>query len=116
METTKLKLGSKDVFLLAGAAVLLAALILFGFAGIKTIVVMFLFLFLPAYLFFDLFDFELEEKIFFAAATGLALFPLAVWFINRIIPSFRASVIAVFVLAVAIAVFFRSKKKSKGDA
>lgn len=95
---------------------MLVALILFGFTGVKALVVIFLFLFLPAYLLFDLFDFRLEEKIFFAAATGLALFPLAVWFVNRIIPSFRLSVVVVFIIVVSVAFFLRKKKKRNGNA
>lgn len=116
METTSLKLGNKNVIILAAAIVLLAAFMLFGFAGVRALLAIFLFLFLPAYLFFDLFDFLPEEKVFFAAATGLALFPLAVWFVSRVIPSFRVSAVVTLVLAVSLALFFKFRKKSKNNA
>jgi hypothetical protein len=110
-----LELNNKNAVIGAGIAILLLAVILFGAAGLKTLLAMFLFFLLPTYLIIDLFDFKTEEKIFFSFCIGLGLFPLIVWYVNRVVPSLRISLILAFTLIIGIALLFRlKKKKTKG--
>lgn len=106
-----MKINNKNLVIGAGTVILLLAFILFGVTGLVTLVAMFLFLFLPAYLIIDLFDFRIEEKVFFSFCIGLGLFPLFVWYINRVIPSLGASLIVAFVLVLAVGIYLRFKKK-----
>ncbi len=93
---------------------MLAGLLLFGTTGLLTLIAMFALFLLPAYLILSLFDFKAEEKLFFSFAIGLGMFPLVVWYLNRIIPSLKLSLLASFILVVLVGIYLRKRKKKQG--
>ncbi len=80
-------------------AVAAAAAALFGFAGFRTIIGIAALLVMPALLLLKNFGLDTEEKIFFSLFIGIGLFPLLVFAINRVLPSFRASMAAALAVA-----------------
>lgn len=91
-----------------GAAVMLAFL-LFGVAGAKTVVAFLVFAF-PFYLILNNFSLEQDEKIFFALFLGLALFAMATWYLNRLIPSLKFSVITAVIVLCLLGLFWKKMK------
>ncbi len=90
------------------AIVLAYATYLFGITGLRTIAGMIIIFVLPVFMIlnglknFGLGVLDTGEKLFFSLFIGLSLFTLFVWYIDRVIPSLRASLIAgVVVLALA---------------
>ncbi len=95
------------------AASLLLGLLLFGFVGFTTVAVFWLLFIVPAFLIINNLELDDEEKVYFSLFISLGVFPIAVYYFNRIIPSFRISTVAVFLVAVAFGIFFyflRSRK------
>jgi predicted neutral ceramidase superfamily lipid hydrolase len=109
----KIKLSVRNVSLAAFAAVLLVATVLFGAAGFRTITAIALFFFLPFYLIFRQLKLENDEKIFFSFFAGLGIFPLLVFAVGRMIPSFRAAVVVVLVLLFVLYYFMRNRSLRK---
>lgn len=91
----------------AGLAILVFALLLFGISGFKSLAVFLLFFVLPAYAIISRFDLDFGEKLFFALFVSLGVFPIAVWLLNKFLPSFRVSTVAALSLAVAFGFFLR---------
>ena len=94
-------LGAAVVMIVAGA-------VLFGAAGARTIAGMVVFFVLPVFLLLQKTALDVEEKVFFSLFTGLGLFSLLVWVLNRALPSFRLSIVAA--LALVGALFFLGPK------
>ncbi len=95
------------------AASLVLALLLFGIVGFQTIAVFWLLFIVPAFAIIRNLDLDDEEKIFFSLFISLGVFPIAVYYFNKLIPSFRISTFAVFAVTAAIGVglyFFRRRK------
>ncbi len=76
---------------MAGSAAAVFAGLIFGLSGVLTVLAMTL-LFLPALLILQNFALDSAERLFFAVFISLGLFPLAVWLVNKLVPSFRVSV------------------------
>ncbi len=101
-EFMRSRMNKKLIALISGIAVVLAfGLLLFGFTGVRTLAAMMILFILPAYLIMRIF-FGDEEAIFFSLFISLGIFPILVWFVNRVIPSFRVSVAVVFLVLAAI--------------
>lgn len=92
-------------WLLCLAAISVSAFALFGFAGFRTIIAIVVLFVIPPLLLLRKSGLDLEEKIFFSLFIGLGLFPLIVFTLNQVLPSFRASAVAALIL-VAVAAFF----------
>ncbi len=73
-------------------AVALFAAILLGFTGFRTVVSIAALFIVPIFLLLWKTSLDAEEKIFFSLFIGIGLFALAVWAVNRILPSFRLSI------------------------
>jgi len=99
--------------MLCFAAVLIVAIILFGYVGLRTIIAIALFFFLPFYLIFRPFALENDEKVFFAFFIGIAFFSTAVFYVGRLIPSYRAATAIAFVFLLIIPIVLKLKKRSK---
>lgn len=94
----KLKISDNIVAAAGLAAILIAAANYFGITGIRTVSGMAVFFFLPFYIILRKLPIDKDEKFFFAFFLGLGLFSTAVFYAGRVIPSFRAAVIAAFVI------------------
>ncbi|MBI2581418.1 hypothetical protein HYV85_06490 [Candidatus Woesearchaeota archaeon] len=91
------------------AAVAAAAFLLFGFTGFRSVIAIALLFVIPPLLLLRKTGLDIEEKIFFSFFIGLGLFPLLVFALNQLLPSFRLSIIAAFA-AVAIASRFLASR------
>ena len=92
-------------WLLALAAIAALAASLFGMTGLRTILAIALLFVIPTFLLLRKTELDAEEKIFFSLFTGLGFFPLTVWLINQLLPSFRGSIIAAFAAVAAASIF-----------
>ena len=88
-------------WLISLAVIAVAAFVLFGFTGFRTILAIALLFIVPSLLLLKNTDLDAEEKIFFSLFIGLGMFPLLVFSINQLLPSFRVSVVAALVLTAA---------------
>lgn len=115
MSGLKLNPAAASLIICLGITVLLSIL-LFGMVGARTIIGMVLLFIAPAYFLMRRTALDLEEKIFFSLFISLGLFPLLAWSLNQLLPSFRLSVLAAFVLVAAVGffvprIFARLRKK-----
>lgn len=85
----------------AAVSILLFSALLFGIAWFKALAVFMLVFIVPAYAIISNLDLAADEKMFFALFISLGVFPIAVWFANKLLPSFRLSAVVVFAVAVA---------------
>ncbi len=108
-----LKISTSKLALAGLAVSLAAAFVLFGMTGLRTLVAMLLFFFLPAYLILKKFDFEENERVFFAFFIGIGLFSTLVFYVGRIVPSFRAATAIAFIALIALPFAFKMFKKKK---
>jgi len=104
-----MKINNKNLAIAALLMILLLSFILFGVTGFRTIFGMFLLLFLLIYLILSNFKLGGDEKIFFSFFIGIALFPLLVWYLNRIVPSLRVTILVTFILLILIGLFLRKR-------
>lgn len=106
-----LKLSGRNVAFAAFAAVLAVAALHFGLVGVRTMAGIVLFFFLPFYLVMRNIQFGGDERVFFSFFIGLAFFSLFVFYFGRLVPSFRVSVVAVFVALLAVSFLLARRKK-----
>lgn len=106
-----LRISSRNVAIAGLAASLIAAALLFGMVGVRTVAAMALFFFLPFYLLLRKLSIEADERVFFAFFIGLGLFSTIVFYAGRIIPSFRSSVAVAFVALLLLPVILKKLKK-----
>lgn len=106
---------NKNIYLGLGAlvCVLLESFILFGFTGLKTVAGLLVLFILPAYMILDNFDLETGEKLFFSFFIGIGIFPLLVWYANRIVPSLRVSILITAIVVILLGLFLKFKKGKK---
>ncbi len=103
---TKVKLGGNYAPWLIGLAVIaVAAFAMFGFTGFRTIIAIVILFIIPPMLLLKNSGLDADEKVFFSLFIGLGLFPLLVFSANQVLPSFRLSVIAAFILVAVVAFF-----------
>ncbi len=107
----KLKISSRNVAIAGLAASLAAAAVIFGMVGVRTVAAMAAFFFLPFYLIVRKLGIEADEKVFFAFFIGLGLFSTVVFYVGRIIPSFRISVAAAFAALLLLPIVLKKLKK-----
>lgn len=106
-----MKITKKHIVGLCLFSVLIFSFYFFGIVGVKTILITLLLFFVPTYAIINNFDLGQDEKIFFSFFIGLGLFPLVVWYINRIIVSLKVSLIITLLLLVLIGLLLRIKFK-----
>ena len=102
-------------WLISLAVIAVAAFVLFGFTGFRTILAIALLFIVPSLLLLKNTGLDAEEKIMFSLFIGLGMFPLLVFSINQLLPSFRVSAVAALVLT-AIAAFLINLFRQKGFA
>src|SRR3989344_9298710 len=84
-------------------AVAFVAFLLFGFAGFRSVIAIAVLFIVPSWLLLRKTGLDLEEKMFFSLFIGLGLFPLLVFAVNQLVPSFRLSIAAAFAAIAAVA-------------
>ena len=104
-----MKINKKTTTIVTLSIILLFSFILFGLTGVRTILGILILLFLPFYLILNNFNLDELEKIFFSFFIGIALFPLFVWYLNKIVPSLRVTIILTFIILISISLFLRRK-------
>ncbi len=103
---TAVKLGRNYApWLISLAVIAVAAFVLFGFTGFRAIIAIAILFIIPPLLLLKNSSLDAEEKIFFALFIGLGLFPLLVFSANQVLPSFRLSILAAFILVAVVAFF-----------
>lgn len=112
---TAIKLGrGYSPWLVCLAAIAVAAFALFGFTGFRTLIAIVVLFIIPPLLLLRKSGLDLEEKIFFSLFMGLGIFPLVVFALNQLLPSFRLSVVAALALAAAFLLpLSKLRKKQK---
>jgi uncharacterized membrane protein len=113
MRLPNLKLNRKYVGVAAALVILVAVGIMSGFTAVRVLVGMVVIYFVPSYLILRNFELDEDEKIFLSFFLGFGLFPIVVFFLNRIIPSLLVSVVVTFVVSVAAGVLLGFAKKKK---
>ena len=108
---SKLKISNKNIAIAGLAAVFVVVAMLFGLTGVRTIAAMLLFFFLPFYLILRKTSFETDEKVFFAFFIGLGLFSTFVFYVGRVIPSFRAATVITLIILLALPFIIKYFKK-----
>jgi uncharacterized membrane protein len=93
---------TRHIILLGVLSFPLVAGTFLGITGIQTLYALILLFVVPAYLLLDLTSLRTEEKLFIGIPLGASLFPLAAFYLNRVIPSLRVSSVVVFVLSLLI--------------
>ena len=91
--------------------ILFASYYIFGITGLRTIGGLILLFFLPVYLILDNFNIEKDEKIFFSLFIGIGIFPVIVFYLNRIIPSLRITLATAVIILSGIGISTRRYKK-----
>jgi len=107
----KLKISNRNLAITGFVLVLLVAANLFGLTGVRTLAAIALFFFLPFYLILRKVNVEPDEKVFFAFFIGIGLFSVIVFYIGRIIPSYRLDVGIAFALLLAVPFIIKKFKK-----
>lgn len=105
-----MKITNKKILGICVFLVFLSSFFIFGFLGVKTILVIIMLFFLPSYSILSYFKLEEDEKIFFSFFIGLGLFPLAVWYVDRMLVSLKLSTVLTFLIVVSVGVFLNRKK------
>lgn len=113
---------NKDhIFLVClGIFVILFFALIFGLTGLKVMVGVSFFLFLPIYLILNNFDLKTEEKVIFSIFLGFGIYSSLVYLLGRLFGSIRISMAVTFILLIIIAFllkklgngFFSNNKKS----
>jgi hypothetical protein len=111
MKLTKQKfsLSNRNVLLAAAAIVLIFAFLILGRAGFLAVAAIMLFFIIVPYSLLRVLSLDEDEKLFFGLFISLGIFPILVWFVGRIIPSFRVSLIVTLII-IAAAAFVLEKK------
>lgn len=107
----KLKISNKNIAIASLIAVFAIVASLFGITGIRTLAAVLIFFFLPFYLILRRFQMDGDEKVFFAFFMGIGLFSVIVFYVGRIIPSFRIATAITFVGLMLVPLLLKRLKK-----
>ena len=99
---TEIKLKKRHISLIFLIVIHLVAALLFGLIGLRTVFGFTVIVFLPVYLFLSLFELAAVEKIIYSVFLGFGIYPMTVWFLNRIIPSLKLSIALTSVLLILV--------------
>ena len=95
----------------AFVALALLSLVLFGPVGFLSLAIFFAFFLVPALLLFWRIDLPSEQKIVFSLLCSLGIFPILVWAVNLVMPSFRVSTVIVAVAISLVGIVLKLVKK-----
>tara|TARA_Y100000310_G_C20694831_1_gene824874 strand:+ start:4577 stop:4924 length:348 start_codon:yes stop_codon:yes gene_type:complete len=109
-----MKLNNKILGGVCSIIILIYVLYLFQFEGVRSVLAMVLIYVIPTYMILNNFNLETDEKIFFSLFLGLSLFTLAVWFVDRILPSLKLSLFVTFILVVGVGFLLKRYRTQLG--
>ena len=107
----KLKISSRGIAIAGFVAALMAAAKLFGITGVRTIAGIAVFFFLAFYLILRKVNIEDDERVFFAFFIGFGLFSAIVFYVGRVVPSYRFSVAIAFIALLLVPFILKRLKK-----
>ena len=107
----KLTIKEGHIYIFLLVVIVFFAAYLFKLTGVKSLVVFILVFSLPVYLIISKLNLDMTEKAIFSLFLGIGLFPLAVFYVNRILPSFRIATIVVFIVAILVGIIIIFLKK-----
>ena len=109
------KLSVKGMSIGVLIVILLFSFIVYGFSGMKVVLVLLVLFFLPFFLILNNFDFELSEKIMFALFLSLGTYSTLVYWLGFLVGSLKVSSIVSALILVGIAYLIKvvRKKHSK---
>lgn len=87
---------------------------LFGFTGLKLVLLSSIVFVLPVYLILARFELSTSEKVFFSLFLGLVLVPVPVYWLGTLI-SFRLSIAILALLLLTLGFFMRKKGNQHHD-
>jgi len=91
------KISNRNIAIAGFVLALITAFYYFQLTGVRTVAAIAVFFFLPFYLILRKLNIDGDEKVFFAFFLGLGLFSTIVFYVGRVIPSYRAAVAVAFV-------------------
>jgi len=106
-----MKLSTKNIAIFCVSLILLASFYFLGFTGLRSIISFGLFFFLPAFILLSYTPLSNYENLFLSFTLGLGLFPMAVFYLNRIIPSLRITLAIVLIITLVLG--FLKLRKNK---
>jgi len=92
----------------------LFSLIILGVTGFRAILGFFIFIIIPTYLILYSLKLDNSEKFILSLFLGTALIPALLWYVNRIIPSLKVSLIVTFILFIIAGYILSKKVNGKG--
>jgi uncharacterized membrane protein len=98
-------------FITLTISILLLFSIFFGAEGLRLVLGLLIFIFLPPYIVITCFEFDQIEKIIFSFFIGLGLFPTFVFYIAIPLSSMKLSILVSFILLLSFALIFSRKYK-----
>ena len=104
------KITSKQTSIGIILLTILTIFIMFSFTGIRFFIGFIILYILPFYLILSAFDLDTLEKLFFSLFMSLGFLPMMVYYISKLIPSFRLSTLLSFILLLLIAAYLHRKK------
>ena len=100
---------NESIFGIISIIVVIIISFLFGIKGILALGGMVVLFVLPFYLIMSNLDLDTEESIILSLFLGIAFFALFVWYMNRLIPSLKWSVIIVSLVLYGIGIIWRKR-------
>ncbi len=101
----KLKISTRNVAIFCLLLILIQVFYLLGFVGLRSIVSFGLFFFLPCYILLSFTGLPNYDKFFLSFSISLGIFSMVVFYLNRIIPSFRLTLIITLVVIFLLGFF-----------
>ena len=108
-----LKIGNREIAILAFVLIGAFSLIFFGLTGFRTIIGLIILFFLPFYIILDNFELDTDEKVFFSIFLGAMLFP-SLAYILGLVMGLRISIAVSFVIFLSAGLAMR-KFSFKGN-
>lgn len=102
-------ISERNLVIGLGVLSLVVVYMFLGFFGVRTIVGVLLFFTLPFYFILNNFKLDVLEKLFYAYFLGFACFGFVVYYVDRIIPSLKISILVSFLLLCGVGWWLRKK-------
>ncbi len=89
--------------------------LLFGSMGFKIFCGFIIFYGLSILFIFNQLPLDPDEKFFFGFFISFAIFPILIWYVDRLFHSFRLSIIISLILIILVGIILKIKRGKKND-